>query len=198
MKKQETVVAVVKETKVDRKTIAENIEQAFKDNKMMDVVADTNLENPTGLSYEDYKFIHFYKKGTTKDLFQLYITGKTGTFYVRTVVAEHLGKDVEKTPAMKKQKDGSMKVNLFLVKAPIDTVPTVAEKILDACIENEKMVEQIKAQKDAEKAAQKEAKKAEKEAKKQATEKKETKSQPKKKAEKTAAKEKTQKKVANN
>ena len=187
MSEKKVVVAEVKEVvKVSKKEVAESIEKAFKNNKMMDVIADTNLENPTGLSYEDYRFIHFYKKGTTKDLFQLYLTGKTGTFYIRTKVAEHLGEDVEKTPAMKKQKDGSMKVNLFLVKAPIETIPAVAERILDACIENEKLVEQSK--------AEKEAKKSEK----AETEKKATKEKvAEKKAPATKAKEKTQKKVAN-
>ena len=143
---------------------------------MVDVIADTNLETPTALSYEEYRFIHFYRKGTTKDLFQLYITGKTGEFFVRKQAAEFLGDDVEKKPAMKKIK-GEQKVIHVIVKCPIDTVPAVAEKILVACAENDKLVAQQKEAKEAEKKA---AKKEKAEAKKE-----------------TKAKEKTEKKAAN-
>ena len=193
MSEEKVKVVETKVAKVDRKTLAERIEAAFKKNSSVDVIADTNLENPTGMSYEEYRFIHFYKPGTQKDLFQLYITGNSGTFYVRTKVAEFLGKDVEKVPSMKKQKNGEVKVNLYLIKAPIDDVPAVAEKILDACTKSDEAVAKIKAEKE----AAKEAKKAEKQATKEKAE-KETKPEPKKKAPaKTEAKEKTQKKVAN-
>lgn len=156
MAKEEVKVVETKVAKVDRKTLAENIEAAFKKNKSVDVIADTNLENPTGMSYEEYRFIHFYKPGTQKDLFQLYITGNAGTFYVRKTVAEFLGEDVEKTPALKKQKNGEVKVNLYLIKTPIDNVPTVAEKILVACAESEKAIEQKKAEKKTAKKLEKE------------------------------------------
>lgn len=194
MSEEKVKVVETKVARVDRKTLAERIEAAFKKNSSVDVIADTNLENPTGMSYEEYRFIHFYKPGTQKDLFQLYITGNSGTFYVRTKVAEFLGKDVEKVPSMKKQKNGEVKVNLYLIKTPIDDVPAVAEKILEACTKSDEAVEKIKAEKE----AAKEAKKAEKQATKEKAEKKETKPEPKKKAPaKTEAKEKTQKKVAN-
>lgn len=180
-KEKEVQVVETKAAKVDRKVLAESIETAFKENKVVDVIADTNLETPTALSYEDYKFIHFYRKGTTKDLFQLYITGKTGEFFVRKQAAEFLGDDVEKKPAMKKIK-GEQKVIHVIVKCPIDTVLEVAEKILAACAENDKLVAKAKEEKEAEKKAAK-AKKAE--AKKK---------EPKKE---TKAKEKTEKKAAN-
>jgi len=196
MSEEKVKVVETKVAKVDRKTLAERIEAAFKKNSSVDVIADTNLENPTGMSYEEYRFIHFYKPGTQKDLFQLYITGNSGTFYVRTKVAEFLGKDVEKVPSMKKQKNGEVKVNLYLIKAPIDDVPAVAEKILDACAKNDEAVAKIRAEKE----AAKEAKKAEKQATNEKVEKetKEVKPEPKKKAPaKTQAKEKTEKKAAN-
>ena len=188
MSEEKVKVVETKVARVDRKVLAEKIEAAFKKNSSVDVIADTNLENPTGVSYEDYRFIHFYKPGTQKDLFQLYITGNSGTFYVRTKVAEFLGKDVEKVPSMKKQKNGEVKVNLYLIKTPIDDVPKTAEKILEACAKSDEAVAKIK--------ADKEAKKAEKKASKGEAE--ETKTQPKKKAPaKTQAKEQKEKKAAN-
>ena len=188
MSEEKVKVVETKVAKVDRKTLAERIEAAFKKNSSVDVIADTNLENPTGMSYEEYRFIHFYKPGTQKDLFRLYITGNSGTFYVRTKVAEFVGKDVEIVPSMKKQKNGEVKVNLYLIKAPIDDVPAVAEKILEACAKNDEMVNKIK--------AEKEAKKVEKKATKKEAE--EVKTEPKKKAPaKTQAKEQKEKKVAN-
>ena len=180
MAKKEVQVVETKAAKVDKKVLAESIEKAFKDNKVVDVIADTNLENPTGLSYEDYRFIHFYRKGTQKDLFQLYITGKTGEFFVRKQAAEFLGEDVEKKPATKKIK-GEVKVIHVIVKAPIDTVPAVAEKIMAACVENDKALEKARA----EKAEAKKKAKTEKKAK--------VEEQPKK----TEATKKTTKKAAN-
>ena len=147
MAKEEVKVVETKVAKVDRKALAEKIEAAFKKNNSVDVIADTNLENPKGMSYEEYRFIHFYKPGTQKDLFQLYITGNAGTFYVKTKVAEYLDEDIEKTPALKKQKNGEVRVNLYLIKTPIDNVPSMAEKILVACAESEKAIEQKKAEK---------------------------------------------------
>lgn len=185
-KTKEVQVVETKAAKVDKKVLAESIEKAFKDNKVVDVIADTNLENPTALSYEEYRFIHFYRKGTQKDLFQLYITGKTGEFFVRKQAAEFLGEEVEKKPATKKIK-GEVKVIHIIVKAPIETVPEVAEKILTACVENDKAVEKARV----EKAEAKKKEKAEKKA--------EAKEKPKKatKAKKTEAKEEAEKKAAN-
>ena len=64
MSKTEVAVVETKAAKVDKKVLAESIETAFKKNEVVDVIADTNLETPTALSYEDYRFIHFYRKGT--------------------------------------------------------------------------------------------------------------------------------------
>ena len=198
-KTEEVKVVETKVAKVDRKALAESIEKAFAGSKVTDVIADTNLDTPTGMSYEEYRFIHFYKPGTRKDLFQLYINGKTGMFYVRNAVAECLAEDVEKTPALKKQKNGEMKINLYIVKTPIETVPEVANKILDACAKSDAALEQKKAEKEAAKKAAKEQKAKEKEAKAQAKKDAEQKVEPKKATPKkaTQATNKTEKKAAN-
>ena len=161
-KKEEVKVVETKVAKVDRKALAESIEKAFAGSKVTNVIADTNLENPTGMSYEEYRFIHFYKPGTQKDLFQLYINGRTGMFYVRNAVAECLGEDVEKTPSLKKQKNGEMRINLYIVKTPIEKVPEVANKILEACAKSDAALEKMKAEKEAAKKLAKEQKAKEK------------------------------------
>lgn len=122
---------VKKVAKVDLKSVAEKIEVAFKSDKTVDVIADSNRENPTAITYDDYKFIHFYKKGTEKDMFQLYITGKSGKFIIKTTAAEFLDKSVERV-ATEKKVNGEKKVIHVAVKCPIDLVPDVAKKIITA------------------------------------------------------------------
>lgn len=120
-----------KTPKVSLKDAATKVEADFKTNPTLDVIADTNLENPTAISYDDYKFIHFYNKGTTKDLFQLYLGARVSTFIIRTKAAQFLGKDVEATPAEKKV-NGEKKVIHVLVKCPTENVSEVAVKIIEA------------------------------------------------------------------
>ena len=179
MSKKEVTVVETKAAKVDMKTLAQSIEVAFKKHELVDVIADTNLENPTALSYDDYRFIHFYRKGTTKDMFQLYLTSKSGKFIIRNRVAELLGKDVDKKPITKKDnKKNTQRVIHVEVTTPIDTVNAVAEKIIAACVESTKMViENKKTTKKAEKKSGEEKTQpskvtSEKKAKTQATEKK--------------------------
>ena len=120
-----------KTPKVSLKDIATKVEADFKKSQTLDVIADTNLETPTAISYADYKFVHFYNKGTTKDLFQLYLGARVSTFIIRTKAAQFLGKDVEATPAEKKV-NGEKKVIHVLVKCPTENVTDVANKIVEA------------------------------------------------------------------
>lgn len=109
--------------KADYKAIAESIEKAFKADKSVDVIADTNREYPKSVTYTDYSFIHFYNPGTEKDMFQLYITGKSGKFIIKGTAADYLDKSVEYTPSNR----------YILVKCPIDLIPEVAKKVIAAC-----------------------------------------------------------------
>ena len=109
--------------KADLKAIAESIEKAFKADKSVDVIADSNRQYPKSVTYTDYSFIHFYNPGTEKDMFQLYITGKSGKFIIKGTAADYLDKSVEYTPSNR----------YILVKCPIDLVPEVAKKIIVAC-----------------------------------------------------------------
>ena len=117
--KTEKKVAV----KTDYKAVAENIEKAFKADKRVDVIADSNREYPKSVTYTDYSFIHFYNPGTEKDMFQLYITGKSGKFIIKGTAADYLDKTVEYTPSNR----------YILVKCPIDLIPEVADKVIVAC-----------------------------------------------------------------
>lgn len=117
--------------KTDYKAIAENIEKAFKADKSVDVIADTNREYPKSVTYTDYSFIHFYNPGTEKDMFQLYITGKSGKFLIRKSAAEFLDKSIEQKPAEKTVK-GEKKIIHIEVKCPVEAVPEVAKKIIAA------------------------------------------------------------------
>lgn len=109
--------------KADLKAIAESIEKAFKADKSVDVIADSNRQYPKSVTYTDYSFIHFYNPGTEKDMFQLYITGKSGKFIIKGTAADYLDKSVEYIPSNR----------YILVKCPIDLVPEVAKKIIAAC-----------------------------------------------------------------
>ena len=109
--------------KADYRAIAESIEKAFKADKNVDVIADSNREYPKSVTYTDYSFIHFYNPGTEKDMFQLYITGKSGKFIIKGTAADYLDKSVEYTPSNR----------YILVKCPIDLIPEVAKKVIAAC-----------------------------------------------------------------
>lgn len=134
-KKNETKAAVKtaeekKVTKINLEELSLSVETHFTKNEVVDVIADSRLERPTALTYDDFKFVHFYKKGTNKDLFQAYL-GKTTTFIIRTTVAEFLADDITTRPIHKKIK-GEDKVIHIEVKCPIDTINEVAEKIIEA------------------------------------------------------------------
>lgn len=151
---EEIKAEVKKVVKLDLKELSSEVEKHFTNNKVVDVIADTRLDNPTALTYDDYKFLHFYKKGTTKDLFQGYL-GKTCTFIIRTSVSEFLGEDVVTKEIHKKVK-GEDKVIHIEVKCPIDTVNEVAEKIIEACQQRDTVAAQVKEEKAKEQKAKKE------------------------------------------
>ena len=128
--KKESTVST-KSTKFDAKAVAEKIEAAFKTDKAVDVIADTKLDKPTGFSYNEYSFIHFYKKGTQKDMFQLYTSSKGARFIIRTTAAEFLDKTIEATPAEKMVK-GEKRIIHVIVKCSIEDISAVAKKIISA------------------------------------------------------------------
>lgn len=136
--------------KTDYKVVAESIEKAFKADKSVDVIADSNREHPKSVTYTDYSFIHFYIPGTEKDMFQLYITGKSGKFIIKGTAADYLDKSVEYTPSNR----------YILVKCPIDLIPEVAKKVIAACQSIPAKEKPAKTEKKQTKATEKKAEKA--------------------------------------
>ena len=121
-----------KKVKVSLEQISAKVEADFKTNKVVDVIADTRLETPTATSYDDYKFVHFRTKGTTKDMFQLYLGGNKSKFIATIRVAEFLDKDMDATPTGRKDKDGNEKLAYVIVKCPTENVSEIAGKIIEA------------------------------------------------------------------
>lgn len=73
--------------KVDRKALVEAIKEAFKDNKTIDVVADTDFsDEKTGImratAQPEYRYVHIFKKDTTKNCMQWYIHPKNSIFVI--------------------------------------------------------------------------------------------------------------------
>ena len=124
---------VVKKEVFDFKGYAESIEAAFKENKDADVIADTNLkEGPKNTTIADYRYIHFYKPGTQKDIFGMYIVGKGKVrFALNLKVEAYLDSKLEKKDVEKKVKGEKRKVAIDVYCDQKDAV-VVAKSILTA------------------------------------------------------------------
>lgn len=130
MSKKETVA--VKAAKVDYRQIAEGIEAAFKTNKTVDVVADTKLTDPKALSENDFRYIHFYRANTEKNLFGCYLVGKNKVrFALNLSVRDFLDKDLDVRPVEKKRGEEKRLVAVD-VYCDIQDAVAVAEKIITA------------------------------------------------------------------
>lgn len=124
--------AVEKKPKADYKAIAETVEKAFKSDKTVDVIADTNMEFPRSTTEDDYKYIHFFKPGTEKNMFGCYIqTATTTKFAITGKVVEYLDKSVKATPVVKKIKDVE-KIAYYVVECKNEEIVDVAKKIIPA------------------------------------------------------------------
>ena len=117
--------------KTDYKAIAESLEAAFKSDKTVDVIADTKLENPKSVTYTEYTYIHFYKTGTTKDLFGCYLIGKGRTRFALNLAVEDQLDGLDVTPVEKKIKGEKKKVAVDVICKNEDAV-VVAQKIIAA------------------------------------------------------------------
>jgi len=131
MSKQEAVVET-KAAKVDYKQLAAGIEAAFKSSKTVDVVADTNMKDPKALSENDFRYIHFYRANTEKNLFGCYLVGKNRVrFALSLSVRDFLDKDLDVRPVEKKRGEEKRLVAVD-VYCDIQDAVVVAEKIITA------------------------------------------------------------------
>lgn len=152
-KKNVKEVTEQKATKVvfDYKALAESIEKAFKSNKTVDVVVDTKLEKgPQNTCEADYRYIHFYNPGTTKNMFGLYIKKNVAKFAVAASLASVLDKSLTVQPVIKKNKKGEERVAYLVVSCGYTDIQSTAEKII-AAYQNRPKTEKKVAEKKVEK-----------------------------------------------
>ena len=118
--------------KTDYKAIAENVEKAFKSDKTVDVIADSNMEYPRSTTEGDYKYIHFFNPGTEKNMFGCYIqTATTTKFAISNKAVEYLDKSVKAVPVVKKIKDVE-KTAYYVVECKNEEIVDIAKKIIPA------------------------------------------------------------------
>ena len=122
-----------KEVKVafDRKAFYTEFRKSFTKDQIVDVQADTDLEN--SINKVEYEYIHFFKKGTTKNLFQMYVKGGDVKFVVGLTLKDFLkqGKNYAIQPVEKKRGD-EKKVVCFRIICSHEDAVDVAKTILEA------------------------------------------------------------------
>ena len=172
--KEVTKKEVVKKQAIDFKALAEQIEDAFGKQDIVDVIADTNLpKGPKYTTLAEYRMVHFYKPGTDKDLFQLISTSKGATFIIRNNAAEYLDKSLtlkpaEKTVTVKGEKVKKVIHHLVLTETNFEVIVDAAKKIIQAYQSIPAKTEKVE-KKTAEKPAKKQTTKKSATAKKKAT-----------------------------
>lgn len=137
--------------KIDYKALAESIENAFKSDKTVDVVADTKKDYPKSMTENDYRYIHFYNPGTEKNMFGLYIKSNAAKFAVANNVGEYLDKGLTVSPVEKKIK-GEKKIAYLVVSCPHTDIVDTAKKIISAYQSKPAKAEKTKAEKPEKKA----------------------------------------------
>lgn len=117
----------------DFKALAESMENAFKADKRVDVVADSKLpRGPQNTTEADWRYVHFYNPGTEKNMFGCYVQTKEYTkFSMPLKVEPYLDKSLKIEQVIKKIKDVKKPVYL-VVSCPNADVIATAKKILEA------------------------------------------------------------------
>ena len=157
----------------DFKALAESMENAFKADKRVDVVADSKLpRGPQNTTEAEWRYVHFYNPGTEKNMFGCYVQTKEYTkFSMPLKVEPYLDKSLKVEQVIKTVKDKKKPVYL-VVSCPNGDVIATAKKILEGFEKYRAAIpEKKKAEPKAEKKAPAEKKPA---AKKQTTAKKTT------------------------
>jgi hypothetical protein len=116
--------------KFDAKAYAAEIVKTFKGNKNVDIAVDTELEYSRSVTLPDYSYIHFFKKGTEKDLFKMYNTGRGTRFAVSKAVYES-GKIKEAKPVLKKNKKGEKSISYADIVVDRSGAVEMANKIIE-------------------------------------------------------------------
>ena len=134
----------VEKVKFDKKAFYTEFRKAFAKDTLVDVVADTDLEN--SINKDEYEYIHFFKKGTTKNLFQMYVKAGDVKFVVGMALQDFLkqGKNYTITPVEKKRgEDGEKKPVYLRVSCSHEDAVAVAQTILQAQTEKLSVVVEV-------------------------------------------------------
>ena len=126
----------VEKVKFDKKAFFTEFQKAFAKDQLVDVVADTDM--PESINKDEYEYIHFFKKGTTKNLFQMYVKNGDVKFVVGMALKDFLkqGKNFTMTEVEKKRGEEKKAVYIRIACTHEDAV-VVAQTIIQA--QSEKM-----------------------------------------------------------
>ena len=158
-KKAEPKTEVVKFSKKD---YGENLIKSFK-NDTVDLVFDTDFtDGPRAMAMSEYNYIHVFRKGTTKNCFQIYISNKV----VRIVVGKNIDAMMPESKKYTKQgvvRKGKLSYYNYLVKH--EDVAEVLTALIDAYKTNNAQLAEKKAAEEKTKAEKAKAPKKEVKAK---------------------------------
>lgn len=131
MEKNNKKEVAEKKVAFDKKAFYQTLAKAFAKNSAVDVVADTDREK--SLDRAEYEYIHFYKKGTEKNLFQLYVKNGDCKFVVGVTLKDFLkqGENYTITP-VEKTRNGEKKAVCIRVTCTHEDAIAVAETIISA------------------------------------------------------------------
>lgn len=154
-----------KEVKVffDKKAFFQQMVKAFAKSKAVDLVADTDLEEKS-TDKPEYEYIHFYKKGITKNMFQCYVKKESVNFVVGIRLKDFLKQGEKYTIVpIEKTRNGEKRMVYIRVTCNHEDAIAVAETIIGAyesrAVEPVEVVEK-KTEPAAKKASTKKAKKS--------------------------------------
>lgn len=116
----------------DAKAIAKAIMEEFKANANVDIVADTALKaGPRDANQPEFSYIHFFRKGTEKDMFKMYNNSRGTRFAISKAVYES-GKLKDAKPIKKKNKKGETVVVYANICVPTVDAAATAKSIIEA------------------------------------------------------------------
>lgn len=135
--KQAEVKSVEKKevVKFDAKAYSETVAEAFKDNTVVDVKADYALDYPRSTTEPEWSYIHFFKKGTEKDLFKMYNTSRGTRFAISAKAYGEISEDEKYTTVpVTRNKNGEKHMVYADVKCSHEDAIYVANAIIKAYV----------------------------------------------------------------
>ena len=166
--KKEVVATETKKVTFDTAAFAASIQKSFASDKNVDVAIDSSLDNPRDTSCPENSYIHFFRKGTTKDLFKMYNMPKRTRFAISKACEVEATEDMQISPVMNTKTKTIKWINVYTGH---DSAVEVAKILIQASLAVPEKKSAKKAEKPAEdkKAPEKKAPAAKKATKKTKT-----------------------------